>query len=606
MEIKLNSLAVYKNNPARVIKVGDKLEIELSNKTTKRVRSKDLQLIHTGPISNLNILGTLLPTPEEIKDTRELLLESSVDLSEFAELVFGENIPTTAWAAWELLCDGTYFKGTFEKVEARTEEEVAETFLKKEAKIAGEQERQELLDRIKNNNILPDDAKNMREIEQVALGQTSKSRLMQELKQEQIPEKAHALLLKTGFWNSSINPYPQRFNIDFGSLYEPDIPVLPQENRRDLTHLETFAIDDEDCSDPDDALSFEDGCLWVHIADVAAIVQPGSDLDLYAITRGTNLYLPEKTIPMLPAEVTQILGLGLNEVSPALSFKMKLDDESNAKIEEIVPSLVRVKQLSYEEANNKLDSESLKNIQDITRRFKEKRLANGAVEINLPEVKVKKTDDSILITPVLSLDSRKLVTEAMLMTGEAVALFAMENEICIPFASQNILGNVNPSDDLAGMFACRRKFKRAVLQTMSEKHSGLGLEHYTRVTSPLRRYLDLLVHQQLRAYLRNDSIIDEETISYRIAAVRTAVMNNVTVERNSNRHWTLVYMDAEKWTGEAILVDKYENKGTFIVPELAFETRLAIDKEMKLNSKVVLSFNGCDLSTLTGNFMFFK
>jgi exoribonuclease II len=188
------------------------------------------------------------------------------------------------------------------------------------------------------------------------------------------------------------------------------------------------------------------------------------------------------------------------------------------------------------------------------------------------------------------------------MAGEAVAGFAIANNICIPFVSQNIRENVSPSEDLAGMFACRRKLRPAVLQMTPGKHSGLGLEYYTRVTSPLRRYLDLVVHQQFRAYLNNDLLMDEETISNKIYGVRTVVGNNMMVERNSNRHWTLVYMDSVKWRGEAILVDKYENKGTFIIPELAFETRLAIDKGMELNSKAMLSFNGCDLSTLTGYF----
>ncbi len=602
MEIKLNSLVVYKNNSARVISVGDKLEIELLNKKTKSVRPKDLLAIHSGPIENLSILSVLLPEQENVKDAWELILESSVSLSELAELVFGESTPTTAWAAWELLCNGLYFRGTVDKIEAASEKEVEEILLKRESKTAEEQERKKLLDRIKNNNILPDDSKSMREIEQVALGQITKSRLMQDLKQEQIPEKAHALLLKTGFWDNSINPYPQRFSL-LDQQVEPVIPDLPQENRRDLTHLETFAIDDEGCSDPDDALSFDNGFLWVHIADVAAIVQPGSELDLYATEHGTNLYIPEKIVSMLPIGITQKLGLGLSDISPALSFKLKLDSESNARIEEIVPSLLKVKQISYEEANNQLDTEPLRSIYNLTHSFREKRYSNGAVEINLPEVKIKKSDDKILITPIPALASRALVTDAMLMCGEAVARFALENEIPIPFASQIIGDNVYLADDLAGMFACRRKFKPAVIQTVSEKHSGLGLEHYTRVTSPLRRYLDLLVHQQLRAYLKDDFLMSEEEISNKIYSVRAVVRNNITVERNSNRHWTLAYMASVKWSGEAVLVDKYENKGTFLIPDLAFETRLAIDRSMMLNSNVMLSFNGCDLATLNGSFL---
>ena len=602
MEIKLNSLVVYKNNPALVVSVGDKLEIELSNKNTKNVRAKDLQLIHTGPINSLSLLRELTPDTEDIKDSHELILENPVELSELAELVFGENSPVTAWAAWGLLCDGLYFKGSADNVEARTEQEVNETLSKRESKLAAEQERIELLNRIKSNSILPDDLKCMREIEQVALKQISTSRLMQDLKQEQTPEKAHSLLLKTGYWDNNINPYPPRFNIILNPQSQPLIPNLEEESRRDLTHLETFAIDDEGCNDPDDALSFEDGFLWVHVADAAAVVKPGSELDLFAIERGTNLYIPETLALMLPSEITQILGLGLNEISPALSFKIKLDPQANARIEEIVPSLVKVKQISYEEANAQIDCEPFSSIYNTTRQFREKRFNDGAIDFNLPEVKIKKSDEQIIITPIKALESRSLVTEAMLMTGEAVAEFAMENEISIPFASQVIGAGVYPSDDLAGMFACLRKFKPAVLQTIPEKHSGLGLERYARVTSPLRRYLDLLIHQQLRTFLKNEFLMGDETISNRISDVKTAVRDNITVERNSKRHWTLVYMDSMKWSGEAVLVDKYESKGTFIIPELAFEARLSIDRSMELNSKVMLSFNGCDLSTLTGYF----
>jgi len=249
-----------------------------------------------------------------------------------------------------------------------------------------------------------------------------------------------------------------------------------------------------------------------------------------------------------------------------------------------------------------MNCEPFLSIYNITRRFREKRLNNGAIDLNLPEVKIKKGDDQIIISPIEPLESRSLVTEAMLMTGEAVAEFAVKNDLSIPFASQIIGANAYPSEDLAGMFACRKKFKAAVLQTVPEKHSGLGLERYARVTSPLRRYLDLLIHQQLRIFLKNEFLMGDETISNRISDVKTAVRNNIIVERSSNRHWTLAYMDSVKWSGEAVLVDKYENKGTFIIPELAFETRMSIDRNMELNSKVMLSYNGYDLSTLTGFF----
>ena len=96
--------------------------------------------------------------------------------------------------------------------------------------------------------------------------------------------------------------------------------VSPQVN-----HLAAYAIDDLGNQDPDDALSLEGDRLWVHIADPAALVPPDSEADLEGRARGANIYLPEQTIPMLPPQVTQILGMGLKEVSPALSFGIDFD-----------------------------------------------------------------------------------------------------------------------------------------------------------------------------------------------------------------------------------------------------------------------------------------
>ncbi|MFX4531934.1 RNB domain-containing ribonuclease, partial [Acinetobacter baumannii] len=83
--------------------------------------------------------------------------------------------------------------------------------------------------------------------------------------------------------------------------------------------------------------------LFVHVADVAALVPPGSPLDEEALRRGANLYLPEGTVPMLPPGVTEALGLGLNEVSPALTFELWVSEEGELLEERVYPSWVRVK-----------------------------------------------------------------------------------------------------------------------------------------------------------------------------------------------------------------------------------------------------------------------
>ena len=166
------------------------------------------------------------------------------------------------------------------------------------------------------------------------------------------PKRAHALLCELGHWNAAVNPYPQRLEVDT-RVPQAALPDLPEETRLDLTHLDAFAIDDAGSKDPDDALSWHDNRLWVHVADVAALAPPASDVDLEARARGCNLYLPEGTVPMLPPAATQTLGLGLQAVSPALSFGLEVNADGGIVKTEIVPSWVRVTRLTYGEVETR-------------------------------------------------------------------------------------------------------------------------------------------------------------------------------------------------------------------------------------------------------------
>jgi exoribonuclease II len=602
--MKKQSLVLYKNGPALIINIGEKIEIQLKDKSVKKVRSKDIILLHEGPCNNLSVLDNLpAPSNSDLNDTRELLLENPVELSEFAELLLGENSPLTAWATCLLLQEGLYFKGTIENIQSRTDDEVNLTLSKKSEKEKAEKEKLESLNRIKNGKLLKSDYKYMRDVESLALKLTTTSRLMQELKITQTPENAHSLLLKTQTWTKYKNPYPER--CDISEIQENiTIPDIPEEERRNLTYLDSFAIDDKGSKDPDDAISIDGEFLWVHIADVASIVTPDSDLDKLAAKRGANLYLPEKTVTMLPVEVTEKLALGLSETSPALSFKISLDKDSNANIEEITLSIIKVTRLSYDSANEVIANEPLKSIFEFTEIFREKRVQNGAIEIELPEAKVKynKENNQIKISLIKELDSRKLVVNSMLMTGEAVARFAVANEIPIPFATQELKEDIQTPETMAGMFSCRMKFRPAVMQKTPGKHSGLGLDFYTRTTSPLRRYSDLLVHQQIRTFLKDEFLMSEEEVLDKATTAASKIKDITFTERNSNKHWMLVYLEETNWTGDAVLVDIYNGKGVYIIPELAFEFRMPINSGIKLNSTIKIKFNSYDLPNLNAHF----
>lgn len=595
-----NSLVLYKSHPARVLNVAEKLQIELDAGKTKRVRNKDVLLLHGGPLESLT---ELKPQTGEVEEAWELLAGGTTTLAELAELVFGEHTPATAWAAWLLVTEGLYFSGTPDALHAHTPEQVAQERQRREAKAAEESAWSDFITRLRSSKLIPEDAYRISDVELLARGRSDRSRILRELGRQETPEKAHALLLKIGHWQESTNPYPTRFQLSTEPC-RSELPGLPEENRRDLTHLPAFAIDDEGNQDPDDAISLDGERLWVHVADVAAAVRPETTSDLEARSRGATLYLPEQTIPMLAPEAVEQLGLGLREVSPALSFGLQIGERNEISGVEIVRSWVHVTRISYAEAQRRLTEEPFASLWHLAKMFRERRRVNGALEIRLPEVVVRVIDGEVSIRTQPALESRTMVTEMMLQAGHAAARFALEHDIPFPFSTQVLPeAEVQRSEDMAAMYALRKQLKRSQTKSTPEAHAGLGLDMYSQVTSPLRRYLDLLAHQQLRAYLRGEPVLTEQEVMMRVGAAEAVTGNIRAAERSSNRHWTLVYLrHRPQWCGEGMAVERRGKRTVLLIPELGLDTTVSIGTDAALNTPVKLALEGTDLATLSVHF----
>ena len=605
--IREGSLVLYKMKPALVQSTGrKKLDIRREGGERVSVRYKDVELLHPGPLESLDDLE---PPPGEVTVAWELLAGSKTTLAGLAELAYAEYTPASAWAAWELVDDGLYFEGTPEEVIAHSPEAVAAEKEARAEKAAAERAWSAFLERAAAGRYAPEDESFLREVEELALGRYEQSRVLRELGRTESRENAHALLLELGYWDLTVNPYPVRLGLPTEAPQAP-LPELPDEERVDLTHLTALAIDDAGSRDPDDAVSLEvddEGewtRLWVHVADVAALVPPDSPADEAARSRGATLYLPEGKVPMLPPDATQRLGLGLEEISPALSFGLELAEDGDVKDVTIVRSQVCVTRLSYAEAERELDEEPLRTLYRLARQLEALREQNGAMAIELPEVKVRVIESKVVITPLPALRSRMLVREAMLAAGAAAARFAVRNDIPAPFSTQEPPEEVTlPTKGPAGQFALRRAFRRSQATTTASPHAGLGLTMYAQTTSPLRRYVDLVVHQQLRAFLRGGRLLEERAVVERVGAAE-AVRDDVRyAERLSNEHWTLVYLSQNPdWQGEGVVVEQYGQRSKVLIPELAYETQLYLRQQLPLDSNVMLAVNEVNVAERTAHF----
>ncbi len=594
-----DSLVFHKAKPAIVLRSGDKLEILFQDGKTLSVRPKDVVVLHPGPID----FAELKPPPGDVLSAWELLEDAITTLAELAELAYGAYTPASAWAAWEWVIDGLYFTGEPDAIHAHSRAQIEKEQAARAARAAEARAWTGFIGRVRQHRFDPEDNRYLAEVEQVAWGRRDKSRVLAELGRAQTPESAHGLLLELGAWSEAVDPYPRRYDLPEQSP-TLHLPELPAEDRRDLTHLAAFAIDDEGNRDPDDAISLDGDRIWVHVADVAALVTPESAADLEARARGANLYLPEGIAAMLPWQATERLGLGLTDVSPALSFGLRIGPDGAAGDLQVTPSWVRVQRLTYEQAEGMLDQPPLAALHRLASDFSARRGRQGAVALDLPEVRIRVVDGKVVITPLLSLRSREMVTDLMLMAGEAVAQMAIAAGLPMPYTVQDAGEPMDPPQTMSEMFAGRRRMRPSQQSVHPSPHAGLGLAAYVRVTSPLRRYLDLVAHQQVRALLAGQPLLDEPALLERLGAAEA--VNGVVrrVEQLARQHWTLVYLQQQQpaWRGSGVIVEKTGLRATVLIPELAWEMRVHLREDLPLDSPVHVSFSGANLPLLDAHF----
>ena len=593
-------MVAYKGKPARIVSQNThKFELEFADGSSRKVREKDFRFIHPEFVkTNSDCIHADITVLDDFQ--QEILT-----LKEITEWLFDDYSAQNAWCTCLLVEDGLYFYWQKDKIFIRPTEQVRNIQAKRDAEILEAETLQHCIKSIENNTYAQQDLPHIKELEKVALNQSKHAKIIAALKLENTPEVAHKLLLKIQYLKGSFNPYPARHGIP------DDIDIdtkMAKVERVDLTHLCSYAIDNANSNDADDAISIEGDKLWVHIADVATVVETDSELDLYAQERASNLYLPDKILHMLPSSVTLNCALGLSETSPALSVGFVLQGDTIKDIE-VVHSTIKVSKISYAAADLLSENAHLSQLQSIVEQHKQYRDTNNAISLNLPNVNVKLQDNVVEISPQTPSPSRELVAEIMVMAGRSIAQFAIENDIVMPYTvqhkgdfSQQTLDNKNTLT-LSASFKAIKCFKRSIISTQPLPHYGLGLDAYLRVTSPLRRYLDLLAHQQLSNFVLGKPTLNQQKVK-EIIAITNATMPDIgKTTRASNEHYKCLYlMQNPQWQGEAVVVDTRGDKALFLIPELAMMTQIKFKITPALDEKITLKVSKVDLVERLVNF----
>jgi ribonuclease R len=332
--------------------------------------------------------------------------------------------------------------------------------------------------------------------------------------------------------------------------FDPELSRADRCLRRDLRELPFVTIDPESARDFDDAVYAEPAGprgtrLWVAVADVSHFVRPGTALDREALSRGTSVYFPERALPMLPERLSgDLCSLRPGIDRSALVVELEFDARARLAGWRFHAALIRsASRLSYAQAAAALAgqfplersvAESLARLDALTQQLREARLAQGSLELELPEraIEVDASGRAVAIRARAGNAAHRLIEEAMLAANRAVAAELVRAGSPGPFrnhappapqagaelrrllASLDLVGEgeeLTPLRLAAALRAVRgrpegalvhrtalRSLPQARYEAESRGHFALAFDHYLHFTSPIRRYADLVVHRALK------------------------------------------------------------------------------------------------------------
>jgi len=404
------------------------------------------------------------------------------------------------------------------------------------------------------------------------------------------PHDVYHLLIRAGIWQEHENVALLRYSIPVAfseellsaaAIPEPDPADLLAERRRDLRKLSLLTIDGEATRDYDDALNIErkgeNFLVGIHISDVAHYVRPGDGIYEEAARRMTSLYFPEGQIPMLPTSLSEgVCSLVAGKPRAALSVLAELSPRGEVLEFEIVSSVVEVtRRLSYPEADGLMEKDrDLRDLFRLSEQLKQRRIERGALLLPVPDVNIALAEDggvAVSLSPV-DTPSRSLVAEFMVLANTLAAQFVADRQAPGLFRAQDephqrLVGAMEK--DLFSVLRQRKQLKPGELLVHPKPHSGVGVMQYTTVTSPIRRFLDLVMQHQIHALLLGRGAkFSADALSGIAGDINTVLARVNQVRRLRHRYWLLRYLEAKTGSRvQALLLNKGPKRATLILQD---------------------------------------
>ena len=426
---------------------------------------------------------------------------------------------------------------------------------------------------------------------------------------------------------------------------ESEVNKEEHPNRVDLTELDFCTIDPVTAKDFDDAIYFdlESYTLYVAIADVSHYVPYFTHIDKEAKKRGFTTYLPHKSFPMLPRELSEnICSLKPRVDRLAFVAKITLDKSSLKPLkEEFFEAIIHSKhRFNYDRVDSILeegyDGESqtisriltwLLPLHNITQRLRDTRLKAG-FDFRSEETRLKLDAQHLLTETTIEsgTPSHSLIEECMLLANQASAKrFSGEGDSIFRIHEPPQLSRIEKLlTELASIGLYVDEYEDSpslirAIQTQAQKmglasevdamiikslrqasyasenigHFGLGFNHYSHFTSPIRRYADLILHRLIKTQLRND----EEEAEYLLRNIDPLCVRVSELEREATKcEWDFRDRKFARWakehigeTFEAEVIEVGENAKALLHGEIAGITLNLRGDNLMLFDKILLN-----------------
>ncbi len=378
-------------------------------------------------------------------------------------------------------------------------------------------------------------------------------------------------------------------------------------NREDWSRQFTLAIDDDETMEVDDALTVSEDTghlkVGIHIADVSAFVNKGDALDREAFRRSATVYLPNISVMMFPPRLsTDLASLVSGTNRPAFSVEARFNPASELVDFRVFRSTVKVTdRLSYQSADRRLaeGDATLVRLHRIANQLHENRSEQGAQIHRRPEIKIKVSDDDISVRRVeVDTPARLIVSEMMILANRLAADSAATTGVPVIFRTQEPPDS--PPTDIEGLpeviqfELLRRSFKRSRLSLSPGAHSGLGLGAYAQMSSPIRRYADLVTQRQFVAALEGNPFpYDREELLGIITSAEAAELDIRRLEQTSTTYWILTYLSREKM-GKSIRALVIDGNGTVELTDYLIRGKVSDGTQWQMGDEVTVEIESID------------